>query len=161
MAWYCVYQTTTGASVSFTSDVPTDLPVGLNFVAIADQPVVGQSWDAASLSVVDYDPVPANPTGALYEEPAPGGRWLWTYAIGTFRLPASANGARSAQPADAIAQAYIRANASPSDVSAAIGWAAARRDSLGLALTAAGADPATNATYQAASAVLAFLGGCL
>lgn len=160
MSWYAVYAPATGLAVSFTSQEPSDLPAGLAYVVIDDQPGKGQAWDAASLAVVTYTPVPSDPSGALYELPIDGA-WRWAYAVGPYRFAAKAVGIRSAQPTDVAAQAYIRANASVDDIAAAIDWATARRDSLSAALTAAGQTPAQNATYQAADAVIAFLGGCL
>lgn len=157
MPWYCVYRTADNAAVSFTSTEPDTLPDGLAYVEIACQPEIGQAWDPASKRVVEYTPAPADPTGAFYEVPA----WQWVYAVGPYRLEASAVGARSLVPTTSAAQAHIRANVSVDDLTAAISWATARRDSIATALTAAGVDPATNQTYQAAQAVLAFLGGCL
>lgn len=158
MAWYCVYTAATGEAVSFTSIEPDDaLPAGLSWAEISHQPGYGEAWDAGSLSIVTYTPVPADPAGALYELPG----WRWWYAIGTYLLPASAPGDRSAQPADATAQAYIRANAQQADVQAAVVYAASRKDALAAALTAAGVDPATSDAYTEAVTALAFLGACL
>lgn len=158
MSWYCVYSVTTGAAVSFTSTQPDSLPVGMAYVAIDHQPGIGEAWDAQTKTVVAYVPVPASPTGAFYEEPA----WQWVYAIGASRLASKApSTGRTAKPTDAAAQTYIRANVAAGELDGAISEAASRRDRILAALEAAGIDPATNAAYADAVAVLAFLGGCL
>lgn len=160
MSWYCVYDATTSSAVSFTTSEPGALQSGLSYVAVSAQPDDERAWDAASLSVVTYEPAPADPAGALYEMPT-NGAWRWTYAVGPHRLPAKATGVRSTQPTDAAAQGYIRANVPTADVVAAITWATGRRDSIATALAAAGIDPASNGAYTDAQAVLAFLGNCL
>lgn len=157
MAWYAVYVTATGDAVSFTSTEPDTLPAGLAYVAVDHQPDAGETWDPATRSIITYTPVPADPAGGLYELPT----WRWWYAIGSFLLPASAPGNRSAKPTDAAAKAYIRANANQGDVQAAVLYAASRRDALGAALTAAGVTPSSSEAYTEADAALAFLGACL